>query len=280
MPQHNEVSLDAHTMPLSNRPPTGRRSKSITLFDEFDPLLEDQELMLDSQSLHSNTPSHNLAIPPRHLRDDPLLSRSRYRSPIQQALFAQRNQTKTNKKNCLSLGGDSLGSSVLGGSVGGTNNMCLLGNIANLEANKSPMTPGELDMRRNISSTSLEYAGSVGPFGGGSSIGALSLNLETPGSITEEMCTQNAASITSPVSIQGSITNASIKLNDIGKEEEDDASSYGSFGKECNRSEQKRKIVATEIKHMMKPMVGLGRKLVGRRAKDGTGLKRSEGCLT
>jgi len=272
--------------PFSSKPPTGRRSKSST-FDEFDPLIEEELMDFTSMRFESvDTPlRHPMAamLPPRHHRDDPLLSKSRYRHPLQLAAEAQKHQQKSSKKKSpilkhrksASLGG--IGSGVLGNDM---SNTCMFGTIANMEATKTPVTP--LGMTRNTSLTSLECDGSIGPsVGGGASLGhgigsASSFCMLTPGSVSSE---QQVFTTPSPAEDTPTSDN---KPEDACS----DDSSYGSFSEELKRPDPKRKIVKNEFKHIFgkvlpigKPVVNAGRKLMGRKNEDPS-LKRAQGCLT
>lgn len=279
-PGNNTLDSNDNDIPImkSGRPPLmGRRIKSTsTTFDDFDPLMEGEEEE-EEEMMESYPPSNNsvgssplrtlppLAIPPRHHKDDPLLSKSRYRSPLQQ--FA----TMSTKKKTPALRHQRSSSLGSGGLMMG--NTCMFGSIALSETTKSPMTPlGDVP--------SLEWDGSVGHSLGHNSVGQStghSATLErSPGSVVKDQA------FTAP---NQDTTTTNNKLD--GEEKEDDGdSSCESFSEEYNRPEPKLQIVAKEMKHIIgkvfpvgKPVVKVGRKLLGRE-KEEAAMKRSEGCLT
>jgi len=260
----------------SGRPPLmGRRIKSTsTTFDEFDPLMEEEEE--EEEMMESYPPSNNsvgssplrtlppLAIPPRHHKDDPLLSKSRYRSPLQQLATMS---TKKKKPALRHQRSSSLGS---GGLMMG--NTCMFGSIALSETSKSPMTPlGDVP--------SLEWDGSVGH-----SLGHNSVGQSTGHSATLEMTSGSVVKDQALTTPNQDMTTTKNTVD--GEEKDDDDSSYESFSEEYNRPEPKLQIVAKEMKHIIgkvfpvaKPVVKVGRKLLGRE-KEEAAMKRSEGCLT
>jgi len=283
-------------MPSSMRPPIGnRRSKSAVLVDEFDPL--NLEGILESSYSVCSSPlrSPSGVIPSRHHRDDPMLSKSRYRTPSFTPPGQQQQQRRLSltkkKKGLRHQRSSSLGSGVQGDRMGSMmGNACMFGSIAQLETNKnSPIvvvtTP--TSMSHATSCASLEWDGSVGQHSVGQSVMGANIGgyppsgtftLETPGSVLSE-----GLSIGHTPSSQD-VAGISPTLDE--EEDDDDNSSYDSFSEEYHRPEQKRKIVAKEVKHIIgrvlpmgKPVVKAGRKLLGRE-KEEAAMKRSKGCLT
>jgi len=233
------------------------------------------------------TPGGPGAVPSRHPRDA-TAPRHHHRNSLQK-------KKPSRHERSLSLGSDShAGGGGMGGMMG---NACMFTIIAKLEPNRNlaiATTPTSMMSRCGTSCASLEWDGSVvgfaqqqqHSFGGQSgtagdyppsSSGGFVLG--TPGSVL----TEGRLSLTGPASTPSSRISPGLEGGDDDADSEN--SSYGSFSAEYHRPEQKHKIVAKEVKHIIgrvlpmgKPVVKAGRKLLGR-DKEGR-LKRSGGCLT
>jgi len=271
----------------SGRPPLIEKRTTTTSTLTFDPLVEGEEGMMELHHNQSNSVCSSPSLrrpppsagPPRRYKDDPMLSKSRYRSPLHH--FGSSQRQKSTKK----LASRHRRSSSVGASANSSDMMammessCMFGSIALSETVMSPMTPLE-DAPQALNSVSMEWDGSIAnshhSMGHASiaSIGRKStaLDTSTPGSAT---LTPTGSSIKDA----GTIDN-----NALDEGNEDDDSSYGSFSEEYNRPEQKHKVVAKEVKHIIgkvfpvgKPMVKVGRKLL--RVDKEAVIKRSEGLL-
>ena len=316
-----------HTNSSSSRPPIGKqRSKSVAssslVVDEFDPLLlaninESEEMTsVHSNSVSSMSPLRSSAVPPRHYKDDPLLSKSKYRHPLlisgqlqQQQQQQQSNnhrpstvEKKTKKKKHQRS--SSLGASITNSNLG---NACMFGTIAQLEAHGTHPTESMVittaSMSRNVSCASLDWDGSITSLtdqnsvvGHGNVVAAttglsqLHATLRSDGAEEEGastssflLCTPNSVQDLTVVNIVPPTNLVDNKdecnTNTVNDDDDGENSSYGSFSEEYHRPEQKHKGVVREVKHIMKPMVKVGRKLLGRGSDDAS-MKRADGCLT
>ena len=319
----------------SSRPPIGKqRSKSVTStslgVDEFDPLLlanitesEEMDVQLMSSSVHSNSvssmsPLRPSAVPPRHYKDDPLLSKSKYRHPLivsSQQLQQQQQQQSSNhrpatveKKTRKKSSVRHQRSSSLGASItkhhNNFSNACMFGSIAQLETYcthpAESMVITTASMSRNVSCASLDWDGSITSLTDQNSVGHGNVSAGTGQSqlhITprsdgaeEEEASSSSFVLRTPNSVQDLAIVNIVPPTKLGDKKDDgntttennddgENSSYGSFSEEYHRPEQKHKGVVREVKHIMKPMVKVGRKLLGRGNEDAS-MKRADGCLT
>jgi len=269
-------------------------SAKTATYDEFDPLMEDEILKSPSPHLMINnyypTSVSSAGIPPRHYKDDPLLSRSRYRSPLQMKKNpSSRHRRSTSAGGVMNPSSRHRRSASAGGGMGShrsdmmMENTCMFGCIVLSETTKTPMTPLGDMMPQNLNSASLEWDGSVSP-NSPSTAQSISHSLAIPGSDAKNK--KQAFMTPNNNQDMGSTANNTLDRDREGDGDDDDNSSFQSFSEEYHRAEQKRKVVAKEMKHIigkvlpipMKPVVKVGRKLLGRE-KEG-GMKRSEGCLT
>jgi len=293
----NDEGLPRQSYIPGSRPPIAKhRARSalvVQVGGEFDPLQEEEAAVSElGSALHSDSisssPMNPTVVPPRHHKDDPLLSKSRYRHPLlsppgpgqQQQPSSRRNKTLRHQRS------SSLGAS--GTSRPNLESACMFGSIAQLEAhNIAPLVISTTPMgiTRNISGTSLEWGDSASLH---SSAGH-SLGHNTSGTSLVRSTSVNSLVGNSPLDetslVHTDLTSSAPKLDKLDEvdadnnDEEDDDDSYASFGDEYNRPEQKHKGVVREVKHIMKPLSKVGRKLL-KRGNDDAAMKRADGCLT
>ena len=218
---------------LSKRPSVishSRRSRTCgaSVTSDFDPLYEDEEYTSSSivggQSFGSSAahPALHSGVPPRRHKDDPLLSKSRYRSPL---LFASPNYNGRSSRKSKS------------GHRGGHNRVasidnCMFGSIAQVElssAHKStqyPTTPcsiGDMIDCHSVQHGSVDETATV--------------------SITPIECTVSLN--TSPV-----------------EEEGEEVGSVESFEEELRKGDGKAKVITKEVKNVFQPLAVSARKLL------------------
>ena len=236
---------------LSNRPSVisshcRRRTCGASVTSDFDPLYEDEEYTSSSivggQSFGSSTAHSALhsGLPPRRHKDDPLLSKSRYRSPL---LFASPNnngRVSSRKSKNGHRGGHHRVATV---------DNCMFGSIAQVELSSShkhtpyPTTPGSIgDL---IDCQSAQHR---------------SVDETATVSITPVECT--ASLNTSPV-----------------EEEGEDVGSVESFEEELRKGDGKAKVITKEVKNVFQPLAVSARKLL-RIPKQEASTLRADGCLT
>ena len=171
----------------------------------------------------------------------------------------------------------------------------MFGSIAQLEAhNIAPLVISTTPMgiARNISGTSLEWGDSASLHSSaGHSLGHNTSGTSLVRSVDLETTTpkyspcDETSSIVRTSNSDTDLTSSAPKLDKLDEvdaannDEEDDDDSYASFGDEYNRPEQKHKGVVREVKHIMKPLSKVGRKLL-KRGIDDAAMKRADGCLT
>ena len=241
-------------------------TKGVLPHDEFDPLhVEDDgigsSLSVQSKSLNNPSVLIPLGTPPRHYKDDPLLSKSRYRHPWSAYEQRSHEQRPSSAKNAQSLPRPNHASrSATGGSVAGGE--CMLGKISQLEVSKVPVLIGKaapIGMPRNQSSISLDLDESLFQLLSGQG----SIGFERPIIAGDE-------ALIGPTTPNVTPQKAS---NDRG---DDDESSIHSFSEEFRRQ---NKGIVREVKFILNPVVSAGKKLL-RQKSDGAALKRADGCLT
>ena len=264
------------------------------------------------------SPLRPSAVPPRHYKDDPLLSKSKYRHPLivsSQQLQQQQQQQSSNhrpatveKKTRKKSSVRHQRSSSLGASItkhhNNFSNACMFGSIAQLETYcthpAESMVITTASMSRNVSCASLDWDGSITSLTDQNSVGHGNVSAGTGQSqlhITprsdgaeEEEASSSSFVLRTPNSVQDLAIVNIVPPTKLGDKKDDgntttenndhgENSSYGSFSEEYHRPEQKHKGVVREVKHIMKPMVKVGRKLLGRGNEDAS-MKRADGCLT
>ena len=218
---------------LLRRPPIQTRAKTIS--NVFDPLSEVNSYV-GNLSVESAS-----SVPPRYLKDDPLLSKSRYRSRLIPS-SSLRKQVKSNRK---------LHQKPLGGVIE-QESACMISAIASYET--GPLSP---------------MASGGAPRGSFTTGGDCSLSQATLDSLNSPLETEMTPK---------SFPQVSKSNND------DDDGSCESFAEEFQRR-VKHSAVKEEIKHFIgklnpKPVVKVGRKLLGRDTPPSNSLKRADGCLT
>ena len=234
---------------------------------KFDPLTagkrgEDAaEFLSLSSSGHRSSLSHPArATPPRHHRDDPLLSRSRYRT------FAPPRPPASRVPSGASP--------------------CMFSSVALSEATRTPLSsPGSWDRLtdRPGSSHGTDHASS-----GPRSLGPTSVTEGTLGSVPAN-AGPSTPSAEPELATGFADQDAAAPGAEDGKEEahDGDERSHVSFSKEYHRPAPVHKVVAKEMKHIIgkvfpvgAPMVKAGRKLLGVSNSSEAAMQRSEGCLT
>lgn len=249
------VGMNVFGTAAAARPPRadGRAAAKSAPYNPFDPLAADRG------DFHSLSSSARSPLPPRHHRDDPLLSKSRYHRP--QFAYPRSSAQASQKRAAAHRRGSSLGS------AGGVcpRNACMFGSVALSETTRSPLTPrGSWDGPEPAGSGGGAECASVGSHGGGAGAAA-----SAPGS---DAATPDPA------------TPSSLRDGDVATE--GDERSHGSFSQEYHRPAPVHRIVAKEMKHIIgkvfpvgTPVVKAGRKLLGV-SKPEAAMQRSEGCLT
>jgi len=301
-PDNDEGPARQSYLPGSRPPIAKHRARSalvVQVGGEFDPLQEEEAAVSElGSTLHSDSisssPMHPTVVPPRHHKDDPLLSKSRYRHPLlsppgpgQQQQPSRRSKTLRHQRS------SSLGAS--GTSRPDLESACMFGSIAQLEAhNIAPLVISTTPMgiARNISGTSLEWGDSASLHSSaGHSLGHNTSGTSLVRSIELETTTpkyspgDETSSIVRTSNSDTDLTSSAPKLDKLDEVDaanndgEEDDDSYASFGDEYNRPEQKHKGVVREVKHIMKPLSKVGRKLL-KRGNDDAAMKRADGCLT
>ncbi|EJK50187.1 hypothetical protein THAOC_30873 [Thalassiosira oceanica] len=217
----------------SNRPSVishSRRSRTCgaSVTSDFDPLYEDEEYTSSSivggQSFGSSTAHSALhsGLPPRRHKDDPLLSKSRYRSPLLFASPDNSGRVSSRKSKNGHRGGHNRVASI---------DNCMFGSIAQVELSSShkctqyPNTPG--------------------------SIGDM-IDCQSEHRSVDETAT---VSIT-PVECMASLNTSPVE------EEGEEVGSVESFEEELRKGDGKAKVITKEVKNVFQPLAVSARKLL------------------
>lgn len=217
----------------SNRPSVishSRRSRTCgaSVTSDFDPLYEDEEYTSSSivggQSFGSSTAHSALhsGLPPRRHKDDPLLSKSRYRSPLLFASPDNSGRVSSRKSKNGHRGGHNRVASI---------DNCMFGSIAQVELSSShkctqyPTTPG--------------------------SIGDM-IDCQSEHRSVDETAT---VSIT-PVECMASLNTSPVE------EEGEEVGSVESFEEELRKGDGKAKVITKEVKNVFQPLAVSARKLL------------------